>query len=165
MSTFDFSLKIHRTMARFVAGWWSWRVPWLPCLAIIDSSSPTINRPCSGFRDNTWRVGSVYAWQGFFAVLMFRTMVTCRTRDYRQQEGPRNDHYPPLNQTRQISPHESRTHSKNSFTRPPIFSIATSTFWASTSSPTSLAFRWLPSTSATLSLWRVEPTFDALPVA
>jgi hypothetical protein len=48
------------------------------------------------------------------------------------------------------------------FTRPPIFPIATCTFWASTPPPTSLAFRWFPSTSAALSLWRIGPTFEAL---
>lgn len=61
--------------------------------------------------------------------------------------------------------HEPRTHPQILFTRPPIFSVATSTSRASTSSPTSFAFRWLPSTSAALSLWRMEPTFEALAMA
>lgn len=41
----DFSFKIRRPMARFVAGRWSWRVPWLACLVLIYT---TMNISSSG---------------------------------------------------------------------------------------------------------------------
>jgi hypothetical protein len=34
ISITDFSFKIRRAMAQFVAGWWPWRVPWLACLVL-----------------------------------------------------------------------------------------------------------------------------------
>jgi hypothetical protein len=150
-------------MARFVAGWWSWRVPWLACL-VIFVESPTLQWIRS-FRDSN---KCIYV-AGILQLSCFVQWLQVEREIVEIKKGYEMIIVCPLNQTRGMSQRsgmrESRMHPQNLFTRPPIFSIATSASWASTPSPTTLAFRWLPSTSAALGLWRMEPTFKALAMA
>jgi hypothetical protein len=107
------------------------------------------------FGDRIWRVDRVVMCGEDFVVLMLETI------DNKKGRGTIIVY--PLNQTRGM--HNPRTHPQNLFTRPPVFPIATSTSRAGTPSPTSFAFRWLPSTSPALSLWGMKPTFEALAMA
>jgi len=80
ISIANFSFKIRRAMARFVA---SWRVLWLACLVLIHNTNNTrcrpISRLCKQIRAFK-RAGLLY-WGGIVDII-YCIMATSKTRDH-----------------------------------------------------------------------------------